>query len=509
MTTMTNALRRAGWRFPLVLALLLALLPARYPQQFGGDVLEYTVGTIAIADHGTPDITLDNVARVEQMLPDLNSAFDLLQTDMRDGKELVLRAFIRGRTGAVYPIHFFGYQMLAALPFKLLEHLGAPPFKAFQFVNLAAIFVLGLALRRFFGSSSKALAGVALFMLCGGWLYWNWSSPECLSAAALLAGLLLFTSGAPVAGALLAGLAAQQNPTIVFFFAFAPLVLLVLGYRREEGVAANLKAVLTRRNLLGLGLGAAVFALPPLFNLVQFGSPNPIAKSMSDASLIGLLRLESYFFDLNQGMIIGIPAVLAALAVWGWKRPRALPVLAVCFAFTLALAVPAMAIPNWNSGARGMMRYVFWSAMPLLFALLLRLRDSTRWPAPLLLGVGLAQAACMAHAGSYGYIEFSPLARALLARAPALYHPEPEIFAERMAHNDDYIAPEKVYVYKVDGQVIKTLVNRDNPQADAALCGDGARLAPDNNYTDSYRGWRYIDGPVRCATTSLVQQQQH
>jgi hypothetical protein len=505
---MTNTLYRAGWRFPVVLALLLALLPSLYPPVLGGDVIEYTLDTVAIATHGTPDIRLQDIARAKQMQPGLAAGYELLEKDMRVGKRPEFQAFIQGRSGDVYPVHFFGYPMLAALPFKVLEQLGAPPFKAFQFVNLLAVFILGLALQRFFGSSFKALAGVALFLLCGGWLYWNWSSPECVSAAALLSGMLLFTSGAPVAGAVLAGLAGQQNPTIVFFFGFAPLLLLVQGYRSGAGVKANLQAILTRRHLAGLALGAAVFALPPLFNLVQYGTPNPIAKLFSDPALIGLVRLESFFFDLNQGMILAIPAVLAALAVWGWNRHRALPVLAVCFAFTLALAVPALAVLNWNSGALGVMRYAFWAAMPLLFALLLRLRDSVRWPAPLLVGIVLVQAFFMFHAGRYGYVEFSPVALRLLAHAPALYHPEPEIFAERMAHNDDYIQPDKVYVYKVDGKVVKTLVNRDNPQLDTELCGSGAVLAPDNKFTDSYRGWRYIDGPARCtpAGTGIAAQ---
>jgi hypothetical protein len=347
-------------------------------------------------------------------------------------------------------------------------------------------------------------------MLCGGWLYWSWTSPECVSAAALLAGMLLFASGAPVAGAVLAGLAGQQNPTILFFFGFAPLLLLLQNHRRGDSLPASLKAVLGKRTLLGLAAGMAVFALPPLFNLYQFGVPNIIAKLFSDPKLIGLVRLESFYFDLNQGMIIAIPAVFAALLLWGWggaqEARRGALVLGACTLFTLALALPALAVLNWNSGAAGVMRYAFWAAMPFLFALLLRLRERARWPVPLVLGLGAVQFACMMHATSYDYVEFSPLARSLLARAPNLYHPEPEIFAERMAHNDDYIEPGKVYAYRVGGQPVKTLVNAANPGADALLCGSGARLAPGNRYTNSARGWRYIDGPVQCLAGALPQQ---
>jgi hypothetical protein len=494
----------------LILAVLLSLLFFKHPPYLGGDVVEYTLDTVALAAHGTPDIRMSDIERARELAPQLAGVYDTLAADMRAQKDKVYPAFIRGREGKIYSIHFFGYSALAAVPFKVLDALGRAPLRAFQIVNLAAIFVLGLALRRFFGCDNKPVAGLMLFLLCGGTLYWDWTSPECVAAACLLAGLLFFSSGAPVAGALLAGLAGQQNPTILFFFAFAPLLLALQKYRAGTPFPAAARSVATKRNVLGLALGAAVFALPPLFNLYQFGVPNIIAKLFSDSRLIGLVRLESFYFDLNQGMILAIPAVLAALLLWGWGRGRAARgeafLLLACMLFTLALALPALAVLNWNSGAAGVMRYAFWAAMPLLFALLLRLREHAHRQGALLAVVAVAQLACMIHASKYSYVEFSPLARTLLQRAPALYHPEPEIFAERMAGNDDYIQPDKVYVYKVAGQPVKSLVNAANPRADALLCGDGGTLAPDNRYTDSARGWRYIDGPVRCLHGVLPRQ---
>lgn len=470
-----------GWRFPLLLALLLAALIVCKPVSLAGDRLEYTLDTLAIASHGTPDITLDDIARAKQLAPGMASGYELLETDMLANKPKVFPAFIRGANGKVYPIHFFGYPMMAALPFAVLQRAGLPPFKAFQVVNLVFVFVLGLALRRFFGSGARALAGVALFMLCGGWLYWTWSSPECVGAAALLSGLLLFCSGAPVCGALLAGLAAQQNPTIVFFFVFAPLML------RASGQA------LTRRHVVGLAAGLAVAAIPPLFNLVEFGALNPIAQLFSDSKLIGLVRLQSFYFDLNQGMILGIPAVLAVLLVCADAA-----VTVLCALLTLALALPALAVLNWNSAAAGIMRYAFWAAMPFLFAFLLALRKRGRWPLPLAAGVVLVQAAAMVHASSYEYIEFSPLARWVLGHAPASYHPEPEIFAERAGHNDNYIKPEQVYVLRdAAGQPIKALLNTGNASAGEQLCGPGMRLAA-GALVPSERGWAYIDAPLPC-----------
>jgi hypothetical protein len=152
-----------------MVALALCALLAMYKPFYGGDVVEYTLATVAIADHGSPDIRLEDIARVRTLLPGMfTEPFDQLERGMREGRQQLYAAFVRGREGSVFPVHYFGYSLLAAGPFKLFEALGIPPFKAFQAVNLLAVFALALALRRFFGSEAKAWLGLGLFMLCGG-----------------------------------------------------------------------------------------------------------------------------------------------------------------------------------------------------------------------------------------------------------------------------------------------------------------------------------------------------
>jgi hypothetical protein len=513
MKNTTSSGPAAGWGFPVCLLLILAALLAASPPYYGGDVAEYAVETVALASHASPDIRLADVDRTLQLAPYLAGPLGLLRQGMAAGDAKVYPAFMRGRGGRVYSIHAVGYPALAVPAFKLLDALGLPPFKAFQIVNYAAVFILGLALRRFFRSGLRAMFGVALFLGCAGILYLNWTSPECLSAACLLAGLLFFLSGAPLAGGLLGGIAGLQNPTIACFFVFAPLLKLQLDYRRDTALADQLRALLTRGNVLGLLAGAAVYALPPLFSLATFGVPNVIATYFTLPELVSWTRLVSFFFDLNQGMILGIPGVLLALALWGWNRRSVagptLATLALCLLFTLALMLPSLAVPNWNSGAAGVMRYAFWASMPILLALLLRLRQQTAWPAALVAGLVLVQAASMAHASSYAYTRFSPLAKLALTYAPYWYHPDPEIFAERAGNNDDYIWPHKIYVYKEPGQVQKTLYCPADARSDALLCGAGAVPSPDNRYTESTHGLRYIDGPVHCEAATARTKAIH
>lgn len=497
-----RALSRSAYlRFGLLLAMMLAALLPLFPVSLSGDVIEYTLDTVAVASHITPDIRHQDIDRTVVLMEGrYEELYRLLQGQIRDGVRDVFPAFARGNDGWVYPIHFFGYPMMAAIPFRMLDALGLPPFKAFQVVNLAFVFVLGLALLRFFGTARRAFGGVLLFMLCFGALYWKWSSPECVGAAGLLAGLLLFMSGMPVAGSLLAGVAAQQNPTIVFFFVFAPLLRLCLVYERAHGMRNALRSVFARRTLAALAAGLALAALPALFNLLQYGVLNPIASRFSDPALIDAHRLASFYFDLNQGMIVGIPGVLAALLLWMRAGgPRMPAVLVLCLLFTLAMALPALAVLNWNSGAAGVMRYAFWAAMPLVFALLLVLRALPRWPLALVLVVTVPQLLSLASSLRHDYVSFAPLPSWILRNAPRLLHPEPEIFAERTAGNDDWVKPERIYAYRADGYRVKTLVHASNDKAATQLCGRGTTLAASNAITASARGWRYIDGPVLCS----------
>ena len=75
------------WRFPLLLVLALCGLLSMYEPYYGGDVVEYTVATVAIADHGSPDIRLGDIARVRALLPGMFAEpYDLLERGMRAGE---------------------------------------------------------------------------------------------------------------------------------------------------------------------------------------------------------------------------------------------------------------------------------------------------------------------------------------------------------------------------------------------------------------------------------------
>jgi hypothetical protein len=162
------------------------------------------------------------------------------------------------------------------------------------------------------------------------------------------------------------------------------------------------------------------------------------------------------------------------------------------------MALPALIVQNWNSGAIGMMRYVFWSAMPLVYALLYLLHQSARWPTTLLLIVALIQTTCMVSARSYPFWEFSLLAAWLMEHAPGLYNPETEIFFVRLQHSGHAPDPSSVYSYSSHGIPVKTMYHQSNSEIDLHLCGKGLILSSDTHVAETDHLWRYINGPVQC-----------
>ena len=476
-------------RFAAVLAVVLLALFALTPPLPNGDFVEYGVTTAAFARHATPSLHYDDLQDAARLSPPHAPFFDKLAAGIARAEEIPQFGFNRSHQGRYFAIHPWGYSAMAAPAYVVLDALGLPALKCFQFVNLAMVFVLGLCAFRLFQSAWRAAVVLVLFALCGGALYWNWCSPECMSAAALLSSLILFSTGAPLRAGLLAGLAAMQNPSIVFVAAFAPFLSAAVA-------GGSWRGVFTLRYAAALVLIGLMFAMPFVFSQLQFGVPSLIKQYATSPELITWNRLHSLFLDLNQGMVVGVPALMAAVLAGGWRR-RTVWITALCVALVLAMVFPALSARNWNSGAAGMMRYAFWAAMPLLFALLMMLRAAPKWPHALVAAVVLVQAGAWWHARHYDYVDLSPLARTVLEIAPAWYNPDPEIFSDRTQGVENTPEPGKVYVFKnAAGVAVKTMYHRDHQDIGAALCAAGRAQ---NAVTEVDGGFRYISGAVACS----------
>lgn len=495
-------------RFVLSLLFVLVVIFSATKVKKGGDFPEYGLTAIALAQHGTPYITLDDVDRTIALSHEagFRDLFTTVRANMEKGDEAPLPGLIRSHHGQYLAIHFFAYPAMAAIPMRVLDVLGMDPFKAGQLVNLSSVFVLGIACYLLLGSARRAWLALALFLLCGARGYLNWFSPEVFSMAALLSGLILFSLGRPVAAVILPGLAAMQNPPLVFVALFAPL--LRAGWLMASDDLhwrAALRCAATRRNFAACALLVAMAGIPVLFSLWHFGEPSLIARFSSDSALISASRFGSFFFDPNQGVIVAFPAIAALLLwqAWTLRAKHIAWIAAGAFGLVLALAAPAMSTVNWNSGAAGPMRYVVWAAAPLLYLALAGLALAQRWPARAVLLVLLAQGAATWHAKGYDHTEFSPAAAWLLRTAPALYNPDPEIFHDRALGIDGEMLENTVIAWPDSRSPRKILYNERHPGAAAILCGQSAIL-DESAVVRMSRGWRYINGAPRCSPAGRI-----
>ncbi|SFD27141.1 hypothetical protein [Massilia yuzhufengensis] len=482
----------------LFLAALLLARPSK-----SGDFQEYALMTIALASHGTPEIRVSDLDTAAKLSPEPGFVLvhEALRAGMRKGDLHPFPGFVRGKDGGYYAIHFFAYPALAAIPFKLIDRVGGKPLKGFQLVNLGALAILAVALFQFTGSPGRAIFGVTMFLLSGGVLYSNWCSPEFFTASALLGGLVFTLNGRPYLAALLAGVAAMQNPPLALFAAFGPLIRVCYVYAHERLPArAALRKVLTGHTVLASLLMGLLAAAPVWFNYQVFGVPSMIATLATDPALITPARLVSYFFDLNQGAIVGFPVAMALVLsqLLAQDRLRWLPHTIAGILFAVAMAIPSLSTVNWNSGAAGMMRYAAWGGMPLLYLGLTYLQRAPRWPLAVLAALLLVQLGAVRLARSYTSVEFSPAAKLMLDAAPGWYYPEPEIFLERSMHQDGAMGVARVAVYLAAGTPVKILLKADSELAHASLCGPAGRVALDRAEGNYPGGWRYLDGPPRC-----------
>jgi len=408
--------------------------------------------------------------------------------------------------GRFYGIHFGLYSLLALPFYVLLKPFGGYPHYALTLLNLSFCVGAFLYLRR--TMAQQASLAMLLFLLAGATFYLSWTGPEVLTASCMPICCLATLRGRPGLAILFAGLTASKNPPIFLMIPFALAYrLLIVRYprlQRPDSVAAGL----TRRELLPGAVGVLLALAPYAFFQLTFGTPSVIARDFNDTSFIAGARPFSLFFDLNQGMIIGIPGVALALVIGLFTLPRGargpwLIVFALLFGVIVLMALPALSTVNWNSGGVVMTRYSYWLGMPLLVLALLAARQSSpRAGMALLLAGAALQALLLTSTGLLGgktvYSEHSLPARWALTHFPRLYNPEAEIFHARTGKAVILPLPkDSVSVFRADGEPSKIMRHRSNRGASGGLCAAGEQLVGQHVRAVS-REWEYLHAPFTC-----------
>lgn len=478
-----------------------------------GDGGEYLIMAHAIFSHGSAVIRPSDVADYLQLpLPELarigfpREALEAMQQHFQTDQIHAIFGFFPNAAKQFYACHFWFYSLLAVPFYALVKMLGLNLIWALTLLNLSFAGTVFWYLRRVMPQHARM--AFLLFLTMGTTFYLTWSGAEVMSASCALIAAIAILRGEIGLAMLFSGLGATQNPSMIFMMPFAIGYRVLLHKRPQLAWPGSRIAAVGKRDVWMALVGIALSLSSYTFFLLAFGTPSLTAKYATDVNLISWNRFFSLFFDLDQGVWVGLPGLFLALAVSVFlidKRARlrwSVPAL-TAVVLAVAMAVPVLSTINWNSGYVVFLRYAYWSSMPLVALLLLSLRympeNRARWLTGLVLAIQLGM---LAHYGLLGEkgknnLEHEPQTRWVLKHFPASYNPDPEIFYERSIGHEWGMPLELSYVYQHNGVLLKLLRQASNTTGSAGLCAADEVLQGSDVRTAD-RGWQYLHAPFVC-----------
>jgi hypothetical protein len=497
----------ARWIGMIVLGISLAYI-AFAQAHIDGDGTEYVMMAHGFVNHASPELKPADIADVMAMPEDfvLKSNLDkarlaaVPQAIGHDGNMPL--GFAGSKSHGIQAIHFWMYSLLAAPLYALTLIFGQNPVLAFVALNCLVLAATATTILRWYPRAG--LPEVAFLALLGAVLYLRWTGPEVFSACCALLAMLAMLRRDLALSVALAGFGATQNPSLAGLILAAGAYRILLAQRPAWAFGPVAARKHTLRDRLLVVAGIVLAALPYAYNELVFGVPSIIAAHFTDTNQVSMNRFHSFFLDLNQGMVAGMPGLALALvllpAVLGkGARVRWSMYAAGAALLTVGLSLPALATVNWNSGAIVMLRYAYWTAMPLVavcIAGLVRLTPSRRW---IVVGaVALCQAYAMwqAYWPESDYLRHSKLAGWVLDHVPGLYNPDPEIFVEREQHKERGLSKDLVVVHRGAAGPTKLMRYWANAADTAGVCPAGQSLVSTSIPTQS--GWEYFNAPFDC-----------
>lgn len=510
LRSMSSTGRTAYW----AIFALATILAATVRSHLDGDGAEYLMMAHAFATHGSASLTLADFAQVGNVLngridPAGHKLFLQVVDELgRNPPGLPYFGFARTASGEIYSIHFWAYSLMAAPFYAIATLLGIRPTLCFPLLNLALLAASILHLRKSLPRASSTAAIV--FLSLGTIYYLRWTGPEVLTACCAFSATICVLRRDTGLAIFLAGLGATQNPSLA-------LIIPLIGVHRLAAIRLPALATLplvargAASDLLLIAAGIVAALSPYAFYYNAFGVPSLIAPYFTDLALVTPRRALSLLFDLNQGMVVGIPGVfigLAAIAAVRSALDRQVAAANALFALVASclIAAPALAAINWNSGALVMLRYAYWAAMPLVAYLVSALPAVTfRTRLQVVSAVMLVQ--CLAVLGSglmwrpTSYVHHAPLAEWAFAAFPAQVNPDPEIFIERGKHSEASITFGTTQVFYANGVPVKLLRHWTNGNDSGGACPEGQQVSA-QSVVEVDRGWEYLNAPLACTQAS-------
>jgi hypothetical protein len=477
------------------------------------------VTATAFREHGSPAIRASDALVAARRYPEVADRALGLADGLGAESATPAAGIRRSLSGSYFSDHFWLYALLAT-PFLALGALVSSS-AAFGFacVNVGAVLIANAYLGRAFATSRQRLQARLLLLACGTSFYLGWADPAVPVAAALLIATLAATRAELGIGMIAAGFAAALSPSAIVILVFVLAWWVRLRMWPDTSISGPpTKPELRPRDAWATVFGLGLAALPYWFFRAEFGVSHPGARDTHDLRLLEAGRFQSFFFDWNQGMVMGVPGLMFALsiatyaALFGSARSERKELLSGLFFTDLALTffvMPALALRDFNSESAVFQRAAYVRCMPLLgclFALLPRL--PLRFERPIVIACATAQLAVIAWHGPTGagsdHLRFTRLAEFALTHFPALYDPDPEIFRERTLGRGTAVEPRRArqaaepLTWPLTGRPQKILAPASGPLHLPRLCGQ-RRTVTSSSVTRISAHERYLNAPFRCS----------
>jgi hypothetical protein len=513
--------------------ILIALASVVNPREVG-DSREYVLFLEALRNHWSPDFRISDMTSaiaLTEKYPAMayyRPIFQDILNGLNHGDAKVSYLLCKTTSGQYFGLHFWFYSLLNLPARVLLGWFDLNPLRAFSLTNAiilvaASYYMLVASHQRFF----TRLWVFILYLLAGSIFYLNWSHPEFYSATGLAIACLTFLDGRYKSSVLLTALVSLQNPSSVFFI---PIIILKAMVTSHGNIRqwSDIKAL---SRLFKLVLISAISIAPYAFYYHHYGVPSLIVREgYINKGLIGLERFISGMFDLNQGIIVGIPGVAAGivsvllLRLLGRSKPISLDWVDWLLVLPVLILLPTLGQINWNSGQEVFMRYGVWISVPFFVWLavqLERLTSATRLVIIVAIcGLQLIPVGCFladhqpSNTSLQSYLIMKPYIGWVFKYLPGLYHPVPEVFAERvwgreLINNEDILqAKYSPFSYRKAGEILNTLVHRTalDPQTLAKICASrGTPIARPSQQAPDFSkvkfdalGWGYLTQSISC-----------
>jgi hypothetical protein len=348
----------------------------------------------------------------------------------------------------VYGIHFFGYSLLISPFYALFRAVGANPIDAYRWVNIGLTLLVLFYLLRF-SSLNLTLRNLLAFLFLFSGMVWyiRWTHPEVYSTSLMFLGILTYYDKRYSLSALVIALASLQNPPIAF------LLPLIVIYHFIE----------TRNFWKTIQIAAigSICIIPPVYSFFKFGTPNLIIENgFVSSEYLTFDRFFSFFFDLNQGLIVTEFIVLPVFIYFlmkdliGFRRKPKFNILFPIVMILMALSLIQQT--NWVGGCNVIYRYALWvGVIPITYIIFEH--SLTKRMILIIVGVQVIVILLIGIPARLGHTSNSIFGEVVFSCLPSLYNPDPQIFWNRNNPNDIEYGKRPIIFRTLNNEITKIL----------------------------------------------------